>query len=389
MTSMTRKPSRFVRLARVCGSHRWRTFFAWLLALIVLQGLAAAVGTKKISSFRLPGTESQRAYDLLAAHFPAAKGDTDQVVFRARNGKLTDSATKARINAALKLVSAEPNVGSVVSPFSPSGQITKDGRIGVALVNYDKSTNDIDPPKLEPVEKAAFSARSPSLQVEHGGPGAEIVRFENQQGPSEFIGVLAAAIVLLITFGSLVAAGLPLLATLLALGTSLGLITLVSHLVDTPDFATQLASLIGLGVGIDYALFVVTRFRAEVRGGLDRDRAIEMAIDTAGRTVMFAAATVVIALLGLLLLGLSFMHGVALGAATAVLATMFAALTIIPALIGGSGRFIDGVLVELDRRGGLRLWPSRRRVTLPGHAWRARHAERRDHRRSAGAGWQR
>src|SRR4051794_41012016 len=161
MTSMTRKPSRFVRLARVCGSHRWRTFFAWLLALIVLQGLAGAVGTKKISNFRLPGTESQRAYDLLAAHFPAAKGDTDQVVFRARSGKLTDSANKARIGAALKRVAAQPNVGSVVSPFSPSGQITKNGRIGVALVNCDKSTNDIDPPKLRPVEKAAFSARSP------------------------------------------------------------------------------------------------------------------------------------------------------------------------------------------------------------------------------------
>ena len=141
------------------------------------------------------------------------------------------------------------------------------------------------------------------------------MRFTNSQGPSEFFGIIAAAIVLLITFGSLVAAGLPLIATLLALGTTLGVITLISHVVDTPDFATQLASLIGLGVGIDYSLFVVTRYRAEVRNGLDRDRAVEMAIDTAGRTVMFAAITVVIALLGLLLLGLSFMHGVALGAA--------------------------------------------------------------------------
>src|SRR3954449_13100658 len=389
MASMTRKPSRFVRLARACGAHRWRTFFAWLLALIVLQGLAGAVGTKKISSFRLPGTESQRAYDLLAAHFPAAKGDTDQVVFRARNGKLTDSATKARIGAALKRVSEKPNVGSVVSPFSPAGQLTKNGRIGVALVNYDKSTNDIDPPKLEPVEKAAFSARSPSLQVEHGGPGAEIVRFENQQGPSEFIGVLAAAVVLLITFGSAVAAGLPLLATLLALGSTLGVITLLSHVVDTPDFASQLASLIGLGVGIDYALFVVTRFRAEVRGGMDRELAVEKAVDTAGRTVLFAAITVVIALLGLLLLGLSFMQGVALGAATAVLATMFAALTIVPAMIGGSGPFFDGVLREFDRRGGFRIWGIQRRIPIPGRAFRARRAEKRARRQADGAGWRR
>ncbi|HEX5900437.1 MAG TPA: MMPL family transporter, partial [Solirubrobacteraceae bacterium] len=242
---------------------------------------------------------------------------------------------------------------------------------------------------LEKVQNAAFTARDPQLQVEHGGPGAEVVRFTNSQGPSEFFGIIAAALVLLITFGSLVAAGLPLIATLLALGTTLGLITLISHLVDTPDFAAQLASLIGLGVGIDYSLFVVTRYRAEVRNGLDRDRAVEMAIDTAGRTVMFAAITVVIALLGLLLLGLSFMHGVAIGAATAVLATMLAALTIIPALIGGSGNFIDGVLHEFDERGGFRFWGTRRRLSLPGKRWRSRRYVSRERHRAEGAGWER
>jgi RND superfamily putative drug exporter len=382
-------PSRFVRLARLCNAHRWRTFGAWLLALVVVQVIASGVGVKQISSFRLPGTESQAAYDVLAAHFPTAKGDTDQVVFKARSGTLKDSANRARIDAALKKVATDKHVAGVVSPFSPGGQVTKDGRIGVATVTYTKSTNDIKPKELEKVEKAAFSARSAGLQVEHGGPGAETVRFSKSQSSSELIGIMAAAIVLLITFGSLVAAGLPLLATLLALGTSLGLIKLISHLVDTPDFATQLATLIGLGVGIDYALFVVTRFRAEVRNGLDRDRAIEMAIDTAGRTVMFAAITVVIALLGLLLLGLNFMQGVALGAATAVLATMFAALTVIPALIGGSGNFMDGVLLEFDRRGGFRFWGMKRRIPIPGRAFRQRRAERRERRRADGAGWAR
>ncbi|HEX6713185.1 MAG TPA: MMPL family transporter, partial [Thermoleophilaceae bacterium] len=265
MSTPTRTSSRFVRLARICGAHRWRTFLVALAALIALQGIAAAVGTKKISNFRLPGTESQRAYDLLADHFPAQKGDTDQIVFRARGGKLTDPAIKARIEASLKRVRAEKDVGTVVSPFSPSGQVTKDGRIGIALLNYSKSTNDIDPPDLEKVENAVFTARSPALQVEHGGPGAEIVRYTNSQGPSEGIGVLAAAVVLLLTFGSAVAAALPLIATLLALGSSLAVITLLSHVVDTPDFAAQLSLLIGLGVGIDYALFVVTRFRSEVR----------------------------------------------------------------------------------------------------------------------------
>jgi putative drug exporter of the RND superfamily len=387
--SSSRQPSRFVRLAHVCNRHRWRTFLAWVLALVVIQTLAASVGVKQISSFRLPGTESQRAYDLLAERFPAAKGDTDQLVFKARSGTLEDPATKARIEAALKRVDAAESVASVQSPFSEGGQLTKDGRLGVATINYDKSTNDITPETLEKVENAAFTARSPQLQVEHGGPGAEIVRFNNSQGPSEFFGVFAAAIVLLITFGSLVAAGLPLIATLLALGTSLGVITLMSHVVDTPDFASQLASLIGLGVGIDYALFVVTRYRAEVRAGLDRDEAVEMAIDTAGRTVMFAAITVVIALLGLLLLGLNFMQGVALGAATAVLATMFAALTVIPALIGGSGEFMDGVLHEYDERGGFRFWGTKHRFALPGREWRARRLAKRERKRAEGHAWER
>jgi RND superfamily putative drug exporter len=384
-----RHTSRFVRLARLCNRHRWRTFGAWLLALIAIQVIASGVGVKQISSFRLPGTESQRAYDLLAQHFPAAKGDTDQLVFRARTGTLNDGATRARIEAALRKVAAAKSVAGVESPFTPGGRLSKDGRIGVATLRYSTSTNDIKPPALEKIENAAFTARSTGLQVEHGGPGAEIVRFSKSQSATEFFGIIAAAFVLLITFGSLVAAGLPLLATMLALGTSLGVITLISHLVDTPDFATQLASLIGLGVGIDYALFVVTRYRAEVRNGLDRDTAIEKAIDTAGRTVMFAAITVVIALLGLLLLGLSFMQGVALGAATAVLATMFAALTVIPALIGGSGNFIDGVLHEFDARGGFRFWGTKRRLSIPGRRWRDGRATRRERRRGDGAGWER
>src|SRR4051794_33948516 len=160
MSSRTRPASRFVRLARICNAHRWRTFGVWLLALIAIQVVASGVGTKQISSFRLPGTESQRAYDLLAKHFPAAKGDSDQLVFKARTGRLTDSSDRTRIDAALKKVAAANSVASVESPFSPRGQVTKDGRIGVATINYKKSTNDIKPTTLENVEKAAFTARS-------------------------------------------------------------------------------------------------------------------------------------------------------------------------------------------------------------------------------------
>lgn len=389
-TPLPAAPARsgFVRLAHWCNTHRWRTFLAWLVALVAIQAVAGSVGTKEISSFRLPGTESQRAYDLLSAHFPAAKGDTDQLVFHARGGRLDQGADRVRVDAALRHVASDHHVETVSSPFAKGGRLTADGRIGVATIAYRGSTNNLSAAALEKVENAAFAARSPQLEVEHGGPGAEVVRFKHTQSPSEGVGILAAAIVLLLTFGSAIAAGLPLLATLLAIGSTVGVITLLGHLVDTPDFATQLASLIGLGVGIDYALFVVTRYRAEVRAGMDRDEAIEQAVNTAGRTVLFAAITVVIALLGLLLLGLSFMHGVALGAATAVLATMFAALTLIPALIGGSGPFIDGVLRELDRRGGLRVWGTARRIPLPGRNLRWARATRRDAKRH-GAGWER
>src|SRR5436305_2220599 len=155
MESLARPTSRFVRLARLCKAHPWRTFGVWLVALVLIQVVASGVGKKQISSFRLPGTESQRAYDLLAAHFPAAKGDTDQLVFHARSGSLSDPPTRARITAALQRTAAAGPVARIDSPFSPRGRVTRDGRIAVATINYDKSTNDIDLATLRKVEKAA------------------------------------------------------------------------------------------------------------------------------------------------------------------------------------------------------------------------------------------
>jgi putative drug exporter of the RND superfamily len=184
-----RPPSRFVRLARLCNRHRWRTFGVWLLALILIQVVAASVGVKEISTFRLPGTESQRAYDLLAEHFPAAKGDTDQIVYKARTGSLEDTANRKRIESSIRKIRAQSDVASVASPFGDGGRLTEDGRIGVATLNYKESTNDIEPDDLKDVQDAAFTARSESLQVEHGGPGAEVVRFSESQGPSEGVGV--------------------------------------------------------------------------------------------------------------------------------------------------------------------------------------------------------
>lgn len=366
MPTTPASPSRFVRVARWCATHRWQTFLAWFAALVVAIALGQTLGTQKIANFRLPGTESQRAYDVLAQHAPTRNGVVDQFVFAARKGTLRDAALRTRVEAAIKRLRSAPNVVAVTDPLR-GGQLTKDGRIGVAMVTYKSGSEDFDVSKFKPVEKLGLSARSADLQVEHGGQGAEIVRQSASQGSStEFIGLLAAAIVLMITFGSAIAAGVPLLNAILALGTTIGLVPVISHFVDTPDFATQLAALIGLGVGIDYALIVVTRYRAEHARGLTREEALLLAIDTAGRTVFFAGLTVIIALLGLLLLGLSFMQGAALASALAVLLVMTASLTLLPALLSKAGDWID-----------------RWRLPLPG---RRRRAERAAQAQSAPSG---
>ena len=262
-TTSSNKPSVFVRLARWCMTHRWQTFLMWVVAVAAAFSIGGAVGTKDTSNFRLPGTESQRAYDLLAAHAPKANGGTDQIVYVAKSGTLRDGAVKQRMEASRAKVAADKIVADVSDPLTPGGQLTKDGRIGVATITYKKDFQAYKPADFTRVQKAVFAERGPQLQIEHGGFGAENARFAAQGGGTEGLSLLAAALILLITFGSVIAAGVPLLTAMLALGTTIGLVPLISQIVDTPDFATQLAALIGLGVGVDYALIVVTRYRAE------------------------------------------------------------------------------------------------------------------------------
>jgi RND superfamily putative drug exporter len=350
MIESSESPSVFVRIARWCATHRLLTFVAWIAILVVAWTLGSTLGTQKISSFRLPGTESQKAYDVLAEHAPTRNGVVDQFVFVARNGTLREGPARAGMQTALARLAKDPVVVGVTDPLR-SGQLTSDGRLGIAMVTYKSGAEDFDVKRFQRVEKAGFSARGPDLRIEHGGQGAEVVRQTASQGSStELFGVLAAAIVLMIVFGSAVAAGVPLLTALFALGTTLGLVPVISHVVDTPDFAPQLAALIGIGVGIDYALIVVTRYRAEHERGLSREDALLLAVDTAGRTVFFAGLTVIIALLGLLLLGLSFMQGAALASALAVLLVMTASLTLLPALLSKTGDWIDRLRLPLPGR---------------------------------------
>ena len=342
MSGVTPSRSLYARIARWCFSHRYSTIAVWVVIAVVISILAASAGTKKASSFRLPGTESQRAYELLQKHFPAQTGDSDQIVFAARTGTLRDGANRAAILKTLASVAKLPGVAAVTSPLAPGGRLTKDARIGVGELRYAGTVGqDVEQQQLKAIQNRLLAGSSATLQVEQNGQGAEFAR-QGGGSAAEFIGIFAALIVLMITFGSFVAAFAPILSTILALAATLGGITLLSHVVDTPDFATQLASLIGLGVGIDYALFVLTRYRSELALGHERIDAVARALDTAGRTVFFAACTVIIALLGLLLLGLNFLQGVAVGAALSVLLTMAAALTLLPAFLRIAGARING-----------------------------------------------
>jgi putative drug exporter of the RND superfamily len=328
-------------VARVGGwsaRHRRIMLGGWIVVLVASLGLSSAVGSNYSNNFSLNGTESQRAVDLLKRDFPAQSGDSDQIVFHARRGSVAEAAVRARVTPVLAEISRLPHVSGVVSPYSAAGTraVSGDGQIAFATVNFDQRANVLPKAAIERVISVADSARSPQLEVQLGGRAIEQTE-KPSIGTATVVGLLAAMIVLFITFGSLLAMGLPILTALLGLGTGIGLAGLASQVISTPDFATQLAAMIGLGVGIDYALFLITRFRQNFRSGMDLQTSISEAMDTAGRAVLFAGITVIIALMGQFLLGVSFLYGLAVASALAVLMTMLAALTILPALLSRFG----------------------------------------------------
>jgi len=329
------------RLARFCVRRRRIVLLAWIAALVGVGALASGAGTDYKSNFSLPGTQSQKAADLLEREFPAQSGDLDQIVLHARAGSLGAPAIRARVAPMLARISALPHVASVGSPYdrgARGGAISRDGRIGFATVAFDRRSNELPKPAIRRVIDTAREAASPALQVELGGQAIEQAE-RTPPAATEAIGLAAAIVVLLITFGSLVAMGLPVLTALFGLGTGLALVGALSNAVDMADFSPQLAAMIGLGVGIDYALFIVTRFREAFRANGGRvEEATLTAMDTAGRAVAFAGVTVVISLLGMMLLGVAFLYGVAIAASLAVLFVLVASLTLTPALLGFLGR---------------------------------------------------
>jgi RND superfamily putative drug exporter len=330
-------------LARWCYRRRWIVVVGWVVALVASVSLARGIGSHYTNNFNLPGTDTQRAFDLLNADFPAQNGDLDSIVLHARQGRLTDPAERAAATTMLTKVAALPYVKSVESPYTRAGaaQITRDGTIAYATLQFDKTAMDLPMTAIDNVISTADAARSSALQVELGGQAIGLVK-QPTTGPAELAGVIAAAIILFVAFGSWRGMITPLIAALMALGVGTSLIALLSHGLSVAPFTPELAILIGLGVGVDYALFIVSRHRNNLLHGMDCADSVAAAIDTSGRAVLFAGATVCVALLGLLLMGVSFLVGVALGAAITVALTMLTSLTLLPAMLGFMGPKVLG-----------------------------------------------
>ncbi|MBV9683160.1 MAG: MMPL family transporter [Solirubrobacterales bacterium] len=325
-------------------------FIAWVAVAILTTVLASAAGRNYATNFSLPGTESQRALDLLKKEFPAQSGDVDTIVFHTASGTVDDPAVKAAVTKLLDQVRSVPHVVLVRSPYDAGGavQVSHDGRTAFATINWSKPANLLPNAAGKPVLDQINAVRVPGLKIAAGG---QVI--ENAEGfsvgPATLIGAIAALVILLFTFGSLIAAGMPLITAGLGLITGVALIGLATHVTSIPNVSTDLALMIGLGVGVDYALFIVTRFRENYLLFGDVERSVIEAMDTSGRAILLAGTTVVIALLGMFATGVSFMYGLSIASILAVLLTLAASLTVLPAMLSRWGHRI--VRTRSGRRG--------------------------------------
>jgi len=325
-------------LATWCVRHRIVVVVIWLIALVGMTLVSQAVGTAYSNSFSLPHTESTQALDLLQAAAPSQAGDQERIVFHTTDGTpVTDPAVQSTIEAMMTKVGALPHVTVVEGPYTSIGarQISADKTTAFINVTFDVQGQNVTTEQSKHFVATATSAAGPNLEVAVSGQIAE--QADRQSFGGTGLGILLAAIVLLLVFGSLFAMALPILSALASLGTAIGLIGLLSNTLKMPQFSTTLVLLIGLGVGVDYALFIVTRHRQGLIAGNDVESSIVNAVNTSGRAVLFAGIIVCIALLGMFALGVSFLYGLAVAAAIGVAFTMIAALTLLPALLSFIG----------------------------------------------------
>jgi len=350
-------------LARWCHRRRLAVVLSWLGVLIGLTFLAISAGSNFVDSPTLPNTESGTAIALLQRNAPSSAGTSGMVVWRVDGGTVTDNPVEARMAGALQQISRSSGVAYVVSPYSAGGsaQISKDGKIAYATVNFTQSGAALSDADVTRVQDLATAARQSGLDVQLGG--SAFTKEKLASGTSEIVGVLTAGIILLLVMRSLWAAALPIVTAVTGVGSAALTVILLSHAMTLSPTTPTLGALIGLGVGIDYALFIVNRHRHNLMAGMSVADSIAKAMDTSGRAVVFAGLTVVIALLGMFTLGLSLLSGMALGAAVTVVMTVLSAITLLPALLGMLGlrvlsrkqrrRLVSG---EADLRVRVGLW---------------------------------
>ncbi|MFI9750369.1 MMPL family transporter [Streptomyces collinus] len=325
-------------LARWCVQRRLLSVLLWLLAFAGVAAGAAVAGTTYSNDYQVPGTESGRATELLHEGFPRLGGDSDTVVWHTHSGSVRAADVEQTMTRTLDRIENLPGVASVTSPYDGpgTGRISEDGRTAYASVTFDDRAEDIAEGEARAVVDAAKNAETDGLQVELGGSAVALT--ESSGGHlAEIVGVIVAAVVLFLAFGSLAASLLPIATALVGVGTAYAGIVLLGHAMTVADFAPMLGMLVGLGVGIDYALFIVTRHRRGLKRGLSVTEAATNAVATTGRAVVFAGATVCIALLGMLILRLSFLNGVAVAASLTVILTVAASVTLLPALLSFIG----------------------------------------------------
>ena len=325
------------RWGRAAALHPVRMIAAWLVVAVAVLTLQSTIGGETSDDFSIPGTEAQQGIDLLRERFPAEGGVSGRVVFADPDGDITDPAARSAIEATLAEIAGGAEVLGVTDPFDPANaSVSADGDIAFATVRYS-----IDPPgpeQCEAAEAAVEIARDAGLQAELS---REIVRGSEEVEGSEAIGLGVALIVLLVAFGSVIAAGIPIGSALFGIVVGLGLITTMAGFTDVPSISPMIASMIGIGVGIDYALFVVTRHRGFLHDGKDPVEAAALANATSGTAVLFAGTTVVVALAGLLLAGIPSIAMIGYSAAITVAVAMGAAVTLLPAFLGLAGNRID------------------------------------------------
>jgi putative drug exporter of the RND superfamily len=359
------------RIGRYSVRRRRRVLAIWLLLLVGIGVGGSAFGGSTSNSFSIPGTESQRARDLLDDRFPTEAGSSAQVVFAALAGDdLTRPELRAAVETAVASFVKAPGVSKATDPYA-NDSVSSDGRVAFARVEYPVEANEVTEHQYQALERTTNAARNQGFRIELGG---EVVNANERSEPSssEAIGLLVAVVVLLFAFGSVLAMGLPMITALIGLGIGLSGITLMSAITELSSTAPTLATMIGLAVGIDYALFIITRHRQNLAEGFGVSDAAARANATAGSSVVFAGATVIIALSSLVVVGIPFLTVMGLAAAATVAIAVLVAVTLLPALLGFAGTTIDRFKVP-----GLR---TRTGSVRDGETWGARWARSVTHR---------